>query len=1701
MKVRGILFGLLALAFLTATLPAAAQLGPGPFAAFPTSDETDGRFLGFGCPGLQTFESGVSITLAAQPSETDFTLSIFDGDSSGSDPFGHWDIGDRQLLYSLYFDPFRQGNTNPADLVGQWTGNAPNPPTNPVPDPNKQWTTSAATMPDNDWWGVTIQTSAPAQAMPGANFFYHLRIDADGTCAPLELLEANIKVAASAPLNFAAPRFAFVAALRQLEDIGVIYPGAPFPDLPGGRGYIDEPTTNDGTFQFALNIPPGATTLNLYDGDFDHGTDPVDNFGIPSGVPLNPCMDLDDPDTPADYGNFPSGVGTAGADPEGAVPFGQPADDVSFDIFRRGEPASADRLGCVRYEITDPDGNVYANNNPSSNVEWEQFRIVSLNDPDAGDPSLYDHLAPTPFLTPGTWDVRVVGLDMSNLNFWFAEFGVCSSLENPQFFMPLDFEKNGFGNTVASGVVVAEQWANLGIHFSTNDPVNHPIKTFDSAFPFALELDLGTPNVDFFGLGVGAGGGAGQPGENRVPQRNILVIADSPEADGNYDGGGVIIVTFDSPRQLSAVELLDIEEAGGTVQAFDSPVGGSLLASAAIPTRGDNGFVSVPLVSPGVRRLEITLVGEGGVVAIRSGQAFTPSCPPPVFALGDTVFYDDNGNGTQNPGDDGIAGVVMELLANGNPTPIASAITGDTANPNFSKCRSLNTGLDEQGLYCFLVPSGDYTVRVAASNFASGQPLFGLGSTTGGETQTNTVSNANVMTYDFGYRGTGSIGDRVWRDNDGDGVQDGGGETGINGVTVRLLDADDNVIDTQVTAGDGGYLFSNLGPGDYTVEVIPASLPAGLDQTYDLDGVGTPNSAAVSLAAGQNRTDVDFGYRGTASIGDRVWLDLDGDGVQDGGGETGINGVTVRLRDAGNNVIGTQVTSGDGNYLFTNLAAGTYTVEVDSTTLPAGLAQTYDLDGLGTPHRATASLAAGQNRIDVDFGYKPATPVCTAGYMKDTFTTASFSNNEGTLAWSAAWIENDVAGAGPGSGNVTVGTPVSGYLILRDSPDTGTQPSAAREANLSGFASAMLSFDFHIRGVETDDAAVVEVSNNGGASYTVLETFTGLTGTTISSRSYDITAYKASNTRIRFRISNLYGGDDDFFKLDLVRIDATCVPPQTGSVGDRVWKDSDGDGIQDGGEPGINGVTVQLLNSGGTVVATQVTSGNGNYLFSGLNAGTYSVRVVSSTVPAGYSQTYDLDGTGSAHIASFSLGAGQNRTDVDFGYRPAPVCTAGYLKDTFTTAGFSNNEGTLNFNGSWIEYDVAGAGASSGNVTVGTPVAGYMILRDSPDTGTQPSVAREANLSGFASATLSFDFHIRGVEADDAAVVEVSNNGGASYTVLETFTGYTGTTISSRSYDITAYKATNTRIRFRISNLYGGDDDFFKLDVVRIDAACVPQTGSVGDRVWKDSDGDGVQDSGETGLNGVTVELLNSGGTVIATQVTSGNGNYLFSGLAAGTYKVRVKSTTVPSGYTQTYDLDGTGTAHLATFTLAAGQNRTDVDFGYKPAPACTAGYFKDNFGTASFSNNDGTLSWSAAWVESDSAGAGVSSGNVTVGTPYSGYLILDDNPDTGTQPSAARQANLSGFVTATLKFDFHTTGGTDADDAAVIEVSNNGGASYTVLQTITGLTGTNVGSKTFNISAYISSNTRIRFRISANYGAADEMFKVDTVRIDTTCP
>lgn len=108
--------------------------------------------------------------------------------------------------------------------------------------------------------------------------------------------------------------------------------------------------------------------------------------------------------------------------------------------------------------------------------------------------------------------------------------------------------------------------------------------------------------------------------------------------------------------------------------------------------------------------------------------------------------------------------------------------------------------------------------------------------------------------------------------------------------------------------------------------------------------------------------------------------------------------------------------------------------------------------------------------------------------------------------------------------------------------------------------------------------------------------------------------------------------------------------------------------------------------------------------------------------------------------------------------------------------------------------------------------------------------------------------------------------------------------------------------------------------------------------MWEDTNADGYQGDFEAGVAGVTVNLLNSSGTVIGTMVTDASGKYLFTGLAAGTYEVQFM---VPAGFevsplraaTAALDSDAGVAGRTGPISLASGQTDLTWDAGIFRTP------------------------------------------------------------------------------------------------------------------------------------------------------------------------
>ena len=162
-----------------------------------------------------------------------------------------------------------------------------------------------------------------------------------------------------------------------------------------------------------------------------------------------------------------------------------------------------------------------------------------------------------------------------------------------------------------------------------------------------------------------------------------------------------------------------------------------------------------------------------------------------------------------------------------------------------------------------------------------------------------------------------------------------------------------------------------------------------------------------------------------------------------------------------------------------------------------------------------------------------------------------------------------------------------------------------------------------------------------------------------------------------------------------------------GAIGNLVWHDLDGDGFRDAGEPGIEGVTVQLwlnLDNNDTaihagidnLVRTTTTNANGEYVFSGLPPGDYQVQVVATSVLSGFTKT-----TGSSSTLDNYSKANPYAVEL----------TASGATATNYTADFGYNAGTSYVASGKVFIDADGSGAwSSGEA--GVQQAAVLLYRD-----------------------------------------------------------------------------------------------------------------------------------------------------------------------------------------------------------------------------------------------------------------------------------------------------------------------------------------------------------------------------------------------------
>jgi hypothetical protein len=362
-----------------------------------------------------------------------------------------------------------------------------------------------------------------------------------------------------------------------------------------------------------------------------------------------------------------------------------------------------------------------------------------------------------------------------------------------------------------------------------------------------------------------------------------------------------------------------------------------------------------------------------------SGQTISP-LPFGYYRNGvisGTVWFDANVNGTFNTGEPTMAGVTVTLhldpdaTVNGNETLIGTFTTGDNGIYQFTNITPTDV-LTTGTLYRvrFELPTGYvFTTQGAPITTDNNSDA----NTTNGYTDRFSVGSNETVTYvDAGAVGNLSLSGTTWEDVNVNGTLDAG-EPSLPGVTLTLtvttsINSTNPTVTYTVTSGAGSpnFTFNQLPAGNYQLSVT--AKPLG----YLLSTAGTLSGTLP--ATGQN-----FGLYRTAAVGDRVWLDVNGNGTYEAGVDAGLPGITVRLRDAATDVvISTTTTLAGGNagfYGFENVTPGSYVVEF---VVPSGfqtvnnglgsLSVDNDNDAQSNGRTASFTLASNQISTTVDAG-------------------------------------------------------------------------------------------------------------------------------------------------------------------------------------------------------------------------------------------------------------------------------------------------------------------------------------------------------------------------------------------------------------------------------------------------------------------------------------------------------------------------------------------------------------------------------------------------------------------------------------------------------------------------------------------------------------------------------------------------------------
>ncbi|MDR3491415.1 MAG: DUF4347 domain-containing protein, partial [Gammaproteobacteria bacterium] len=784
-----------------------------------------------------------------------------------------------------------------------------------------------------------------------------------------------------------------------------------------------------------------------------------------------------------------------------------------------------------------------------------------------------------------------------------------------------------------------------------------------------------------------------------------------------------------------------------------------------------------------------------------------------------------------------------------------------------------------------------------------------------------------------------------------------------------------------------------------------------------------------------------------------------------------------------------------------------------------------------------------------NYGYLMAQPVVdlngpTSLVVSDNFSSGTFSGGTSNIAttWSTPWTEFDVsynrAFVPGGTDTNSISDPTAGNIVIPSVATGGTVPglgtatelailghsvqsgdSIQRSIDLQAYTSGSLSISYSTAGLSSTDAIEVQVSNNGGVTFTTLGILANNTSST--TQTFDISNYLSTDTTIQFKVySGFNVSDTQQFLLTNVAINASGNN-YTGTFAEQTQATTS--------VPIV--ASNMVITDSGNITSATITSTNFQ------TSDVLAIGTIPSTITAVVNNTTGIVTLNSVSGSGASTADFQTAMEAITFNNPSPLLSQAMRSFNVTVtdaAGITSAPAT-----SYIEI------TPYNYPTVINPQA----ITASTDATTSGMLFNNASLTAerTVSSVYNYDPDTLGLTA---ALVTQATQGTAVVNSNGTYTytpnaGATGT--DSFQYSLTSqaqvvgqnYQEWNATITTSLLSQFstlGTPNAVGYSSGYNVDAIVKSLTGVAANGYANAINPNGLNDFVVNFTSTLNIKtagtytfysgsddgslLYVDGQLVVNNDLTAGGHSYgVVSGaitLAAGLHTIDVQyyqgiGQEIEVASYQGADTGGlianlsaVGTV-LANATVTGTVNVTLQSTGPLIATGADV-YALDNFATRAYSNNSGTINFAGNWVETNDGTASATSGKIQV---TSSSQLQIQNERSGSADYITRSINLlaaSGInptlIGTTLSFNYAIT---NAEANGVqVQISSNGGSTWTTLDTLSSATSPASGSKSYNISAYSSATTEVRFMaVNATTTQTLEItnFRVDATQVNYTAP